>query len=89
MKATEFFQWWIVDPGKTRPRLTRWRMTREEAQARHPGATPHVPSREVRSLPESPAEVPLPSAGWHGPGTTTGMPAAVGEADVKRPENAA
>ncbi|MBI2769973.1 MAG: hypothetical protein HYX47_10145 [Burkholderiales bacterium] len=76
MKDTEFFQWWLpADPAKpkAKPRLTRWKMQREYAEASYPGATPYLPSREVRALPESQAEVELPAAGRHGVFTTIGM----------------
>lgn len=57
MKATEFFRWWVPDerrPGRLR--LTTYRMTREQAGERFPGAAPELASLEVRSCPENEQE---------------------------------
>lgn len=61
-------------------------MDREEAQRRYPGATAYEPSREVRDLPESPAEVALLRVGRDGPTTTIGMASLKG--GVKAPSTA-
>jgi hypothetical protein len=62
MKATELYRFYVVDEVTGKPRLTRYRMTREEANERHPGAEPELRSLEIRDLPESPAEFQFNSA---------------------------
>jgi hypothetical protein len=58
MKLTEFFYWWLPpDAWSKKPRLSKWKMTRDEAEKRHPGATPDLSSREVRECPETPQEL--------------------------------
>lgn len=60
---TEFFQWVVphgFKPGKTTK--TRYKMTREDAQARFPGCTEVAGSREVRHLP-APGD-PTPMWDW-------------------------
>jgi hypothetical protein len=57
-KPTEFFRWLIQSdtlPGKRIQ--TRHHMTREQALARDPTATPIPGTREVRNLPENEEEV--------------------------------
>jgi hypothetical protein len=59
VKPTEFFKWWVPDerrPGKLR--LTTYRMTREQAAERFPGAEPDLRTLEVRNLPEPGDEMP-------------------------------
>ena len=53
MKLVEFYRWWITDPETGARRRTSWRMTREDALKRDPGAEPDLDSLEVRSCPES------------------------------------
>ena len=56
MKQVEFFNWLLPpDAWNKKPRLSSWKMSAEEAQARYPGATPDLTSREVRNCLE-PAE---------------------------------
>jgi len=49
---TELFRWWIIDARTGKRRLTRYAMTRADAERRLPGAEPDLSSREVRLLPE-------------------------------------
>lgn len=56
MHPVEFFKFWITAPGDTRPRLSRWKMTREEAVARDPMAKPEEWTREVRICPDDDSE---------------------------------
>lgn len=44
-----FFFMLPPDAWRKRPSPSTWRMTREEAAKRYPGATPILESREVRS----------------------------------------
>jgi hypothetical protein len=59
MPQVEFFRW-LLPPDKwnKRPHLSRWKMSREEAEKRYPGATPDLMSREVGELPEPGEYVP-------------------------------
>jgi hypothetical protein len=58
MKQTEFFTF-ILPPNawSKRPYRSRWKMTREDAAKRYPGAEPDLLSREVRDCPETPEEL--------------------------------
>jgi hypothetical protein len=56
MIPTEFFRWWVTDPETGAVKRTTYRMTREDAEQRFPGAEPDPLTREVRNLPESPDE---------------------------------
>ena len=47
---TEFFCWWIIDEQTGERRLTRFKLTRVDAQRAFPGAEPDVQTREVRYL---------------------------------------
>jgi hypothetical protein len=62
MKQTEFWRWRYIDPESGALKVTRYRMTAEDAQQRFPGAQPVEGSREVHNLPEGPHE-------WDCPGT--------------------
>jgi hypothetical protein len=57
MKQVEFYNW-ILPPDRLnkKPRKTRWKMTVEDAEKRHPGAVPDLTTREVRECPETPEE---------------------------------
>lgn len=59
MKQREFFLWWIRDPQTGARRRTSYHMNREDAEARYPGAVPIPGTREVRSCPETSAEIPM------------------------------
>ncbi len=72
MKQVEFFLWMLPpDPWRKKPSPSRWKMSREDAAAKYPGATPILSSREVREIAE-PGDVlvsavcpPMPgSDGW-------------------------
>ena len=57
MKQVEFYRWWLPpDRMNKKPRLSSWKMSREEAEKRYPGATPDERTREVRDCPETPEE---------------------------------
>jgi hypothetical protein len=57
VKQTEFFKFWVPDERRLgKKRLTAYRMTREQAAERFPGAEPDLRTLEVRSLPETPDE---------------------------------
>jgi hypothetical protein len=56
MRQVEFFRWVVTDPETGARRRTSYRMDREEAEQRFPGAVPDEATREVRDLPDSPAE---------------------------------
>lgn len=62
---TEFFNWWITDErGKTR--LTKYKLSRVNAEKAFPGAEPDVRTIEVRDLPNG-GQVPAnsrPGAAW-------------------------
>lgn len=63
MKQVEFFFWWLPpDAWSKKPRRSSWKMTREEAAKRYPGAEPDLSSREVRECPETPQEIARVSA---------------------------
>jgi len=53
---TEFFRWWIADERTNKRRLTTYKLTKDEAAERYPGAESDLRTREVRNLPE-PGEV--------------------------------
>lgn len=57
MKSVEFYRWFLPpDRMNKKPRLSSWKMSAQEAQARYPGATPEPTSREVREVPDAPGE---------------------------------
>jgi len=49
---TEFFCWWVIDERTGERRLTRFKLTRVDAQRAFPGAEPDPQTREVRNLPD-------------------------------------
>jgi len=49
---TEFFCWWVVDERTGERLLTRFKLTRVDAQRAFPGAEPDLQTREVRNLPD-------------------------------------
>ena len=58
MKQVEFFNWNLPpDAWNKKPHLSGWKMSREDAQQRYPGATPDQWTREVRKCPETPEEM--------------------------------
>ncbi len=63
MRQVEFFCWWITDPDTGARRRTAYRMDREDAEQRFPGAEPIEATRELRNLPETPAEWDSAAAG--------------------------
>ena len=64
MPDIELFCWYLN--GRNTP--TSWRMTREDALARDPQASPDVSSREVRSgLPRGNDGARIVAAGGHAP----------------------
>lgn len=57
MKQVEFYNWVLPpDAWNKKPHLSRWKMSREEAEKRYPGATPDERTREVRDCPEDNGE---------------------------------
>jgi hypothetical protein len=56
MKPTEFYKWFVTAPETGARKRTTYRMTREDAEERFPGAEPDLDTLEVRNLPESPDE---------------------------------
>ena len=58
MRRTAFNRWRITDPETGAQRITTYRMTREDALTRFPGAEASI---ECRDVPESPDE-------WQAPG---------------------
>lgn len=60
MKQVEFYRWWLPpDRMNAKPRLSTWKMSREDAEAGYPGATPDLTSREVRNCPEPGEDGPI------------------------------
>ena len=53
MKQVEYFRWLVTDPETGAIRRTTYRMTREQAEQRFPGATPIEGTLEVRGVPDS------------------------------------
>jgi hypothetical protein len=53
MKEVEYFRWWVTGPRRSRPYLTDFLMTAEEAARHYPGAKPEPATRELRFLPEA------------------------------------
>ena len=47
----EYFRFWVVDEVTSRLRHTSYKMTREQAAERYPGADPDLSTREVRQTP--------------------------------------
>ena len=58
-KPTEFHRWFITDETGRR-RKTTYRMTREDALQRFPGAEPVPGTVEIRNLPDTDDEKPFP-----------------------------
>lgn len=57
MKAVEFYTFMLPpSPWSKKPYPSRWKMTIEQAAARHPGATPILASKEVHMCPETPED---------------------------------
>jgi hypothetical protein len=56
MRQVEFFRWVYNDLETGARKRTTYRMSREDAEQRFPGAEPIEGTREVRNLPESPDE---------------------------------
>ena len=52
----EYFRFWIVDQRTGKLRLSTYKMTREEARERYPGAEPEMATRVLRA--KAPATVP-------------------------------
>ena len=46
----EYFNWWVVDETTGERQLTRFKLSRENAQRAFPGAEPDLHSREVHDL---------------------------------------
>jgi hypothetical protein len=63
---TEFWLWWITDEFGDR-RMTTYRMSREVALQRYPGARAVPGTVEIRNLPDSDGEKPLPDYPERGP----------------------
>lgn len=61
MKPEVLYRYWVMDPIKKKPRLTRYVLTPEEAAKRYPGAKPDLASKEVRMVPETEEEMHPPS----------------------------
>ena len=57
MKEVEFFNWQLPpDIWRKKGGKSSYKMTREEAARRYPGAEPILSSREVRPVPETEEE---------------------------------
>lgn len=50
--VTEYFNWWVVDELTGAAQLTRYKLSRANAQRAFPGAEPDVQTREVHALTE-------------------------------------
>jgi hypothetical protein len=59
---TEYFKWWVVDEVTGERLLTKYKLSRENAQRAFPGATPDLKSREVHNLTD-PDELPADTRG--------------------------
>lgn len=58
MKDVEVFTWLLPpDIWRKRPHPSTYKMDRETAEDRYPGATPIMITREVRTLPSTEEEV--------------------------------
>ncbi len=66
MIPTEFWLWWITDEFGDR-RMTTYRMSREVALQRYAGARAVPGTVEIRNLPDSDGEKPLPDYPERGP----------------------
>jgi hypothetical protein len=55
---TELFNWWVVDEITGKRELTRFKLSRENAQRAFPGATPDLQSGEVHGLTAPGADTP-------------------------------
>jgi hypothetical protein len=49
---TEYFLWYIPDERTGELQLTKYKLTRADAERAFPGAVPDLSSREVRDVPE-------------------------------------
>ena len=49
---TEYFLWYITDERTGERWLTRYKLTRADAERAFPGAEPDLRTREIRDLPE-------------------------------------
>lgn len=49
---TEYFLWYIPDERTGELRLTKFKLSRADAERAFPGAEPDLSSREVREVPE-------------------------------------
>jgi hypothetical protein len=56
MRQVEFWRWAYTDPETGARKRTTYRMSREDAEQRFPGAEPIEGTREVRNLPDGPEE---------------------------------
>lgn len=53
MKKVEFYTWMLPpDPWRRKPQPSTYKMDRETAEKRYPGAEPILSTLEVRELPE-------------------------------------
>lgn len=57
MRPTPFYLFEYTLPGATKPKRTTYRMTIENAAKRFPGAVPLQTTKEMRNLPDDPANV--------------------------------
>jgi hypothetical protein len=58
MKEVEFFTWNLPpDIWRKKGGPSSFKMSREDALKKHPGATPILSSREVRPMPETEEEI--------------------------------
>ena len=49
---TEYFLWYVPDERSGTLQLTKYKLSRADAQKAFPGAEPDLQSREVRDVPE-------------------------------------
>jgi hypothetical protein len=53
MKRVEVCEWMLLNEATGKRKRSRWKMTKDDALARDPGATPCPGSQEVRDIAET------------------------------------
>ncbi len=60
MKKVDFYTWMLPpDPWRRKPSPSTYKMDRETAEKRYPGATPILTTLEVRNCPETAENQPV------------------------------
>lgn len=74
MKQVEFYTWMLPpDAWRKKPSPSSYKMSRETAESRYPGATPILSTLEVRDCPETREEMKSATgAPWQGVWPTVG-----------------